>query len=53
MIYENVLKDLYWLESRTLTAFNNFKILPVYALNTVCKMSGLKHQVIVTELKQF
>ncbi|CAI6343206.1 unnamed protein product [Macrosiphum euphorbiae] len=50
---ENLLKDLNWLDPRSFAVFNYTELLPVSALSTICKISGLNHQVILTELKQF
>jgi hypothetical protein len=50
---ENLLKDLNWLDPRNVAVFNNIKIMPISTLSALCKMSGLNHQVILIELKQF
>lgn len=50
---ENLLKNLNWLDLRSFAVFNNIELLPVSALSTLCKISGLNHEVILTELKQF
>jgi hypothetical protein len=50
---KNLLKNLNWLDPKSFAVFNNIKIMPISALSTLCKMSGLNHQVILTELKQF
>ncbi|XP_050061585.1 zinc finger MYM-type protein 6-like [Aphis gossypii] len=49
----NLLKDLNWLDPRSFAVFNNIELLPVSALSTLSKISGLNHEIILTELKQF
>ncbi|XP_050064310.1 uncharacterized protein LOC126553187 [Aphis gossypii] len=50
---ENLLKDLNWLDPRSFAVINNIELLHVSALSTLSKISGLNHEIILTELKQF